>query len=593
MRSALAAYISLGVALTLSSWGALADQADQSQNQTFIGEIRCSSRSVDLDTAVNVGSGWLVSEQVANECGLIDREPVPGRLDGGVLVLEIPLNRLIQRDLGGQRIVDFTAGETPLMLDWGASLARPGVAFLNATARYGESRLSAWGSSDGLMDLGEVYWQDEGVRLGRWFDGGWLIGGQYGAASSYTYSAPLQEVFVGRFQAPVFGDNLRIVNAEGQEIQNIRAGSAGDYDLTQLVANLPSGARILIDGQSYEPAIERRVEPGQGIQAFAGLRRYYDFSERREEQSPYAYVRIPWGVESGAIYTTIATDGGRIEAYFRAGALTLSGYAFSEQRGHGARVSASAFGINASAFFPDDEYRERAGSQGYRMVTAGHKIGPGYVSASYVKYDSGTTLTYARYSVPFSWGSLNLEAQQEGTEGNKKNAVFLTLSVPLGRHHVSGGTNGSARVMMSGDQWQGFAERYVYIDGRNADSIYGQVDLNAARLSARYSFFADSLYASAAGRLAFGDEITATRQSGDAILKIEAAPHATVSIDGVVKGRTDRSGVFVTSVTSGQSHIVRVEDNEDSLVVIHDPEQMVRLHPGQLVKIKFMTEEMK
>lgn len=586
MRGAITAIAALGA--VIAPWVALADQA----LQAFVGEIRCGDRVVELDSAVNGDAGWSVSKETRDGCGISDQGPVPGRVEKDVLILDIPSNRLIQRDVTGQRLIEFTTGETPLMLDWAASMAQPGGSFLNATARYGESRISAWLSADGQADLSEAYWQDQGVRIGQWFDGGLLMGAQYGATSDYT--APLKESLAGRFQVPVFSDTIRVIGMDGMEIQNIRPGGAGLYDLTQIAANLPPGARILIDGQSYEPAIERRVEPGQGIQGFAGLRRTYDFSKGEAEQFAYAYARLPWRVASGALYTTIATDGGRIEAYFRTGALTLSGYAFSEHRGHGAWASASAFGISASAFFPDDEYRERAGSQGYRMVTAGHKIGPGYAGASYVKYDSGTTLAYARYSVPFSWGSLSLEARQEGGENKNQYAAFLSISIPLGRHHLSGGTNGSARVMMSGDQWQGFAERYVYIDGRNADSIYGQVDLNAARLSARYSFFADSLYASAAGRLAFGgDEITATRQSSDAILKIEAAPHATVSIDGVVKGRTDRSGVFVTSVTSGQSHIVRVEDNEDSLVVIHDPEQMVRLHPGQLANIKFMTEEMK
>lgn len=582
MRATIAAIAALGA--VLAPWEALAGQG-------FVGEIRCGDRVVELDAAVNGDAGWSVSKETMDACGLADQEPVSGRIEEDVLILDIPSNRLIQRDVTGQRLIDFTSGKRPLMLDWAASVAQPGGSFLNATARYGESRISAWSSADGQADLSEAYWQDQGVRLGQWFDGGLLIGAQYGATSGYA--APIQESLAGRFQAPVFGDTIRVVGMDGLEIQNIRAGGAGLYDLTQLAANLPPGARILIDGQSYEPTIERRVEPGQGIQAFAGLRRTYDFSEGRTEQFPYAYARLPWSVASGALYTTIAIDGGRIEAYFRAGALTLSGYAFSEHRGHGAWASASAFGISASAFFPDDEYRERAGSQGYRMVTAGRGIGSGYASASFVKYDSGTTLAYARYSVPFSWGSLNLEARQEGVDDKKQYAAFLSLSVPLGRHHVSGGTNGSARVMLNGDQWQGFAERHVYIDGRNFDSIYGQVDLDTARLSGRYSFSSDSLHVSGSGRLAFGDGMMAARQSGDALLRIEAPPHATLSIDGVIRGKADRYGVFVTSVTSGRPHVVRVEDEGDALVVAPDPEQVVRLHPGQSVRLKFLAEEMK
>jgi hypothetical protein len=137
-----------------------------------VGEIRCGRVSVELDTASSSDDGvWQVSDDVRKACGIVGAAPVPGRVDGDALVLDVPPDRLAPRFLAASD-VPFTAGWAFPSIDWSATATQRGM-FLSATARYKQGRASAWfDSASSRVQVSEAFYQDDRWRAGTWLDGG-------------------------------------------------------------------------------------------------------------------------------------------------------------------------------------------------------------------------------------------------------------------------------------------------------------------------------------------------------------------------------------------------------------------------------------
>jgi hypothetical protein len=559
--------------------------------QQHIGEIRCGRMAVELDTASsNDGRLWAVSQDVRRLCGITDSHPVPGRIEGDALLLFVPSDRLEKRSIAAQD-EPYTPGQPFAWIDWTSAATSRGM-FLLGAARYGHSRLSAWYDSvSGRGMVTEAYWHTGTSRIGRWFDqGGFLLGYTEGVDPA---SQPVREKTEGVFRAPVFGDSIRVLDADGREVQRHNPGAAGLYDLTSIAAAVPPGGRIVIDGQTYQPDVRRVIEPGQGLQWFVGRKTFYDFSERRQHEMGYAHIKVPFKLFDRVVYGTLATDGGRIESYYRGEVVSTSGYISQDARGRATYVQASAWGMSASVFRPDTEAQRRAGSVGYTMFSATRQIGPGFASVFATRFDSGARFASARYAFSRSNGLFAIEATQQTSSGKTDSGLFLTATIFFEKASVRASTSGAFFADLRGEGWQVQAERSVTLDRRQYDSVTAIADAVAARVFARYNITLGDAYVTATGRVGWSEgEMFLARQEGDAILNIEGPPGAMVMIDNQQRGKIPSSGRAVFPVTPDTLHRARLDD-EDSLDVIESAEQTAKLRTGEAARLRFESQPLK
>lgn len=558
--------------------------------QVHIGAVTCGEHVVELDTSSESAPGqWNVSPGTRDECGIRGLASVAGHLAGDTLVLEVPALRLFKREIRDESERSYTAGEKVWFLDWTASATNPGGVFWRGTARHGQSQVSAY-SNGTRTRFEQAYWQEGGWRAGQWFDRGQLTGVLYGAGEAYKPLA--REVIMSRFQAPVFSDAIRVLDKEGREVRMVKPGAAGLYDLTDIATAIPQGGRLLIDGQSYEPVIERRIEPGRETQIFIGSRQLSDRQIPRTDS--YAYATAPWSLgKYAATYWTVFSDGGRIEGLYQRGGFTASGYWAAEARGNMGGANVSMLGVTITSYRPTREYQERAGSAGYASLSANRPVWRGFASYYATRYDTGTKVQTIRYSLPRNWGLVGVEAMQQIAAGKKDGGLFLTVNIALGKTTATASTSGAFSVSRHGDDWETGIERQVTLDGRQYDSVQARADLAAARVVARYSFTNKSAFSDASGRIAFGGSgIDMVRLDGDAVLRVEGPPGAAVFVDNTARGRIPASGRLALAVTSDMSHSLSLDD-EESFHVVTNSEMRVQLHGGEFAKVEFVAEEMK